>query len=79
MLVAEGSNFYRYKPQSRFFEPAVEKGPSRRARPLRKPPLDAQRPSLPDAQLLFPHVDINLLTVIAHIEQLQFDIGTWVT
>jgi len=41
--------------------------------------LDAQRPSSPDAQLLFPHVDINLLTVIAQIEQLQFDIGTWVT
>ena len=59
--------------------PAVEKGPSRQARPLRKPPLDAQRPSPPDAQLLFPHVDINLLTVIAHIEQLQFDIATWVT
>jgi len=50
--------------------PAVEKGPSRRARPLRKPPLDAQRPSPPVAQLLFPHVDINLLTVTAHIEQL---------
>jgi len=30
-------------------------------------------------QMLFPHVDINLLTVIAHIEQLQFDIGTCVT
>ena len=85
---------YTYKPQSRFARlwldlqctkarsrraPAVEKGPSRRARPLRKPPLDVQRPSPPDAQLLFPHVDINLLTVIAHIEQLQFDIGTWVT
>ena len=41
--------------------------------------MDAQRPSPPDAQLLFPHVDINLLTVIAHIEQLQFHIGTWVT
>jgi len=47
--------------------------------PVEKAPLDAQRPSLPGAQLLFPHVDINLLTVIAHIEQLQFDIGTWVT
>jgi len=32
-----------------------------------------------EAQLLFPHVDINLLAVIAHMEQLQFDIGTWVT
>jgi len=51
---------------------------SRRARLLRKPSLDAQRPSPPDAQLYLPHVDINLLTVIAHIEQLQFDIGTWV-
>jgi len=40
--------------------------------------LDAQRPSLPDPQLLFPHFDINLLTVIAHTEQRQFDIGTWV-
>ena len=47
--------------------------------PVEKALLDTQRPSPPDAQLLFPHVDINLLTVIAHIEQLQFDIGTWVT
>jgi len=57
----------------------VYESPHSTGTPVEKAPLDAQRPSPPDAQLLFPHVNINLLTVVAHIEQLQFDIGTWVT
>jgi len=55
------------------------KARSRCAPAVEKAPIGRATASPPDAQLQFPHVDINLLTVIAHIEQLQFDIGTWVT
>jgi len=47
--------------------------------PIEKAPIGRAAAVATRRAAVVSHVDINLLTVIAHIEQLQFDIGTWVT